>query len=204
MKDGIIFKEKHYCVIRNTLSEELLGFLTEYYANKSEVYNTKRKYNYVNRYNIDEGSVNDPQAIGSYSIYGDIPTDMILVKLKPLIEQNTGLKLNEQYSYLRVYKKESVLKKHVDRDSCEISATLNIGCDKIWPIYLEVEGKTVEVKLGVGDMLIYKGAMLKHWREKFEGEACIQTFLHYNNINTRSVKYDHRPHLGLPSWFKGK
>ena len=83
MKDGIIFKERHYCIIRNTLSEELLGFLTEYYANKSEVYSTKRKYNYVNRYNIDEGSVNDPQALGSYSIYGDIPTDMILVKLKP-------------------------------------------------------------------------------------------------------------------------
>ena len=204
MKDGIIFKERHYCIIRNTLSEELLGFLTEYYANKSEVYNTKRKDNYVNRYNIDEGSVNDPQALGSYSIYGDIPTDMILVKLKPLIEQHTGLKLNEQYSYLRVYKKGSVLEEHTDRDSCEISATLNIGCDKIWPIYLEVESKTVEVKLGVGDMLLYKGAMLKHWREEFKGEACIQTFLHYNNVNTTSSKYDHRPHLGLPAWFKGQ
>ena len=204
MKDGIIFKERHYCIIRNTLSEELLGFLTEYYANKSEVYNTNRKYNYVNRYNIDEGSVNDPQALGSYSIYGDIPTDMILVKLKPLIEQHTGLKLNEQYSYLRVYKKGSVLEEHTDRDSCEISATLNIGCDKIWPIYLEVESKTVEVKLGVGDMLLYKGAMLKHWREEFKGEACIQTFLHYNNVNTTSSKYDHRPHLGLPAWFKGQ
>ena len=55
MKDGTTFKERHYCIIRNTLSEELLSFLTEYYANKSEVYNTKRKYNYVNRYNIDEG-----------------------------------------------------------------------------------------------------------------------------------------------------
>ena len=65
MQDGTTFKEKGFCIIRKTLSEELLSFLTEYYANKSEVYNTKRKYNYVNRYNIDEGSVNDPQALGS-------------------------------------------------------------------------------------------------------------------------------------------
>tara|TARA_R110001592_G_scaffold311470_1_gene586318 strand:+ start:2014 stop:2625 length:612 start_codon:yes stop_codon:yes gene_type:complete len=203
MKDGITFKDNYYCVIKNTLSKEITSFLTEYYSNKAAVYKTMRHYNYVNKYNQDEGTFIDPQAIGCYSKYGDIPTDMILVKLKPLIEQNTGLKLNEQYSYLRVYKKESVLEKHKDRESCEISATLNIGCDKIWPIYLEVNNKQVEVNLGVGDLLVYKGSMLNHWREKFTGETCIQTFLHYNDVNTRSVKYDHRPHLGLPSWFKG-
>jgi len=204
MKDGITFKDKHYCIVKNTLSKELANFLTEYYANKAEIYNTWRKYNYVNRYNQHAGTLNDPQAIGCYSQYGDIPTEMILVKLKPLIEKTTGLKLNEQYSYLRVYKKGAVLEKHIDRDSCEISATLNIGCDKIWPIYLEIDNKPVEVKLGVGELLIYKGAFLEHWRERFEGETCIQTFLHYNDVNTRSVKYDHRPHLGLSSWFRGK
>ena len=103
-----------------------------------------------------------------------------------------------------MYKKGAVLEKHIDRDSCEISATLNIGCDKIWPIYLEVDNKPVEVKLGVGDLLIYKGAFLEHWRERFEGETCIQTFLHYNDVRTTKVKYDQRPHLGLSSWFKGK
>tara|TARA_R100001369_G_scaffold84650_1_gene117647 strand:+ start:2857 stop:3471 length:615 start_codon:yes stop_codon:yes gene_type:complete len=204
MKDGIVFKDRHYCVIRNTLSKELLGFLTEYFSNKAEIYKTKRKYNFVNRYNLNEGTLNDPQAPGSYSIFGDIAGDMLLVKLKSLVEEKTNLKLIEQYSYTRAYKKETVLEKHTDRDSCEISVTLNIGCDKIWPIYLEVEKKQIEIKLGVGDLLIYKGSILPHWREKFEGETCIQTFLHYNNVNTTDVKFDHRPHLGLPHWFRGK
>ncbi len=123
MKDGTTFKEKGFCVIRKTLSRELLSFLTEYYSNKAQVYRTKLKYNFVNRYDESEGTLNDEQTPNSYSIYGDISTDMILVKLKPLIENNTDLKLQEQYSYMRVYKKGDILEKHTDRFSCEISAT---------------------------------------------------------------------------------
>jgi hypothetical protein len=53
-------------------------------------------------------------------------------------------------------------------------------------------------------MLIYKGMELEHWREPFEGEDCIQVFLHYNKISKEAElnKFDKRPHLGLPSWFK--
>ena len=204
MQDGTTFKEKGFCIIRKTLSEELLSFLTEYYCNKAEVYKTKLRYNFVNRYDESEGTLNDEQTLNSYSIYGDISTDMILVKLKPLIEKYTGLKLQEQYSYMRVYKKGDVLEKHTDRFSCEISATLNLGCDKIWPFYLERENKPHEILLGAGDLLIYRGDKYSHWRNKFEGEACIQTFLHYNNIESTKQKYDSRPHLGLPHWFKGR
>ena len=86
MQDGTTFKEKGFCIIRKTLSEELLSFLTEYYCNKAEVYKTKLRYNFVNRYDESEGTLNDEQTPNSYSIYGDVSTDMILVKLKPLIE----------------------------------------------------------------------------------------------------------------------
>ena len=204
MMDGITFKNNNYYVVRKTLSEELLSFLTEYYANKSQIYKTMRSYNYVNRYNSEFGTLNDPQAMGSYSIYGDIQTDMILVKLKRLMEKVTNLKLHEQYSYLRVYKNDAVLEKHIDREECEISATLNLGGDKNWPIFLENKNQTIKVNLNPGDLLVYKGNLLNHWREKFEGEICVQTFLHYNDVNKTNQKYDRRPHLGLPEWFRGK
>ena len=56
-------------------------------------------------------------------------------------------------------------------------------------------------------MLIYKGSALEHWREPFEGNDCVQIFLHYSNIKTKKAKedlYDGRPCLGLPSWFNKK
>ena len=59
-------------------------------------------------------------------------------KLKPTIEKHINLKLNE-ILYARVYKGD-VLKRHIDRFSCEISTTLNLGGNP-WPIYLEPSGK---------------------------------------------------------------
>jgi hypothetical protein len=53
-------------------------------------------------------------------------------------------------------------------------------------------------------MLIYKGMELEHWREAFDGEDCAQVFLHYNKVSkeTEKNKFDKRPHLGLPDFFK--
>ena len=71
------------------------------------------------------------------------------------------------------------------------------------------EGKEGEEGLRVlldhGDMLIYRGEY-EHWREPFEGENCGQVYLHYNDTSKEEAeenKYDERPFLGLPPWFKG-
>jgi len=54
-------------------------------------------------------------------------------------------------------------------------------------------------------MLIYKGDKLEHWREKFNEPTCVQVFLHYNSQTpgAEDNRFDGRPHLGLPLWFKG-
>ena len=132
------------------------------------------------------------------------------------MEKKTKLKLSPNYSYARIYKKGDVLKRHKDRFSCEISTTLNLGGDP-WPIYLEPKknvgvpdgkkitvssrNKGVTVNLKPGDMLIYRGCELEHWREEFIGENCAQVFLHYNNLSNKKAKnnlFDGRIHLGLP------
>ena len=56
-------------------------------------------------------------------------------------------------------------------------------------------------------MLIYKGNILEHWRDKLEGKECAQIFLHYNNKKTKGANkniFDTRPHLGLPGFFREK
>ena len=132
----------------------------------------------------------------------------------------TGLKLYPAYTYARIYKKGDELKRHKDRFSCEISTTMNLGGDD-WPIYLSPnenvgipdwkkittasKAKGVKIDLEPGDMLVYRGMELEHWREKFKGKECVQVFLHYNNRKTPGAKdnmFDKRPHLGLPEWFK--
>ena len=61
----------------------------------------------------------------------------------------------------------------------------------------------MRVDLKVGDMLIYSGCELEHWRETFQGNVCSQVFLHYNHANgpfaTANI-FDKRPMLGLPDY----
>ena len=57
-----------------------------------------------------------------------------------------------------------------------------------------------------GDMLIYSGCDLEHWREEFKGKDCGQVFLHYNRAKSKTAKenyLDKRHILGAPAWFKG-
>jgi hypothetical protein len=63
----------------------------------------------------------------------------------------------------------------------------------------------IEVNLNPGDMLVYKGNILEHWRNAFKGKDCGQVFLHYNNAATNGSeknKFDGRSMLGLLSNFK--
>jgi len=163
----------------------------------------------------------DQQVPGSYSIYADHVMETLLMKMLPIMKERTGLDLIPTYSYARVYEKGAILKRHKDRPSCEISTTLNLGGD-LWPIYIDPTGSDnvideyknihkpnapvgVKVTLKPGDMLIYSGCELEHWREPFEGEECAQVFLHYNNKETSGSEkniFDNRPHIGLPSYFK--
>ena len=66
---------------------------------------------------------------------------------------------------------------------------------------LDVLSDDIEIKLNPGDMLVYKGCDIEHWRDRFKGENCAQVFLHYNDIDgpfETQNKFDKRPLLGIP------
>jgi len=204
------FKKNKYTIIRNAITKDLATFVANYFLLKKQVFDTCTKHRYISPYENMFGfyETKDEQVENTYSAYSDIAMETLLLKCQPEMEKVTGLKLYPAYSYARAYKKGDSLKRHTDRFSCEISTTMNLGGDP-WPIYLEPSGqknkKGVKVNLEPGDMLVYRGCDLEHWREKFKGKECVQVFLHYNNQKTKgSLKnmFDQRPHLGLPSWFK--
>ena len=205
-----MFKKKKYTVIRQAISKDLATFIANYFLMQKQVYDTCKASRYFSPFETILGhyEAKDEQIPNTYCAYGNIAMETLMLKCQPEMEKATGLKLYPAYTYARIYKKGDELKRHKDRFSCEISTTMNLGGDN-WPIYLEPSGevgkKGVRVDLKPGDMLVYSGCELEHWREKFEGKECVQVFLHYNNRKTPGAKknmFNRRPHLGLPSWFK--
>ena len=199
-----------YIVIKKVIDKDLSNFCYNYLRVKKQVYDTCIKNRYISPFEevLGKYETDEQQVANTYSTYGDIAMDTLMLKIQPIMEQKTKLKLTPAYTYARVYKKGDILKRHKDRFSCEISTTLNLGGDN-WPIYVEPSGKEnkkgVKVNLKPGDMLIYLGCELEHWREPFEGDECVQVFLHYNNVKTKGAQenmFDGRMHIGLPGWFK--
>jgi hypothetical protein len=124
------------------------------------------------------------------------------------------IELVETYSYTRTYDRGAYLKSHTDRPSCEISATICLDYKsddntpwKIWvqndrnyiddavhdqPSLFEISQKPVigkregcvAVSLEVGDVLLYQGPNIPHWRDTFLGDYSSHMFLHFINANS--------------------
>ena len=204
-----MFKKDKYKVLRGAISKELASFVYSYFLKKRQVARFLFDQKYISPFTDYWGIWNDDQVPNSYSHYSDTLMETLLEALRAKMEKETGYKLNETYSYARIYKTGDVLHRHKDRYSCEVSTTLHLGGDQ-WPIYLDPTGKKgqagIKVELESGDMLIYSGCDLEHWREEFKGKDCGQVFLHYNDAKKKTAKenkFDGRPFLGLPAWFKG-
>ena len=188
-----------YQVIKGAVNYELANFIFNYFLLKRDAV----KYMYDNNIIYNNGMFGtwtDKQIPNTYTCYGDFAMETLMVKMLPIMKKHTGLDLCPTYSYARAYKKGDTLHRHKDRPSCEISTTLNLGGDP-WPIFIE----GTKVLLEVGDMLVYNGCELEHWREPFDGNICGQVFLHYNHVNgpfAEKNKFDGRPMLGLPAFVK--
>ena len=200
-----LFKKHKYLVIRNAISFELANFAFKYFLMKRDATKWMHDNNYVSEFTPGFGTWKDEQIPNTFSCYGDTFMETLMMKVLPVMEKHTALKLLPTYSYTRAYKKGDELKRHKDRPSCQISTTLHLGGNE-WPIYIDPTGGDNvptgnRVDLKIGDMLVYSGCELEHWREPFKGNVCVQTFLHYNDSNGRFGKeniFDKRPMLGVP------
>ena len=120
------FKKNKYTIIRKAISKDLSLFTYNYFLIRKQVYDTCRQANYFSPFETMFGyyESENQQVPNTYSIYADVAGETLLLKLQPIMEKVTKMKLIPNYSYARVYKKGDELKRHTDRDSCEISTTL--------------------------------------------------------------------------------
>jgi|TARA_R110002012_G_scaffold155395_1_gene316250 hypothetical protein len=215
------FIKNKYQVIKEVISKDVAKVGYNYLRMREAAERKLQEYHITTDWH---GFFNDPQVPGAYSIYGDYLMETLLIETLPFIEKKTSTQLVPTYAYTRLYKTGNILERHKDRFSCEISSTMNLGGDD-WPIFIspkkniglpESQGgrrgitmasnaKGIKVILRPGDMLLYRGVELEHWREPFKGKECGQVFFHYNDKKgpyKTSNLYDNRTMLGLPSRFR--
>lgn len=126
------------------------------------------------------------------------------------LKRHIDLDLGITYAYSRKYERGAYLGSHLDRPSCEISATLCLDYKSDdgspWPIwlrndknYITEEAETVknesqdysqrerkkngckQLLLEPGDVLLYQGPNIPHWRDYFLGEYSYHIFVHFYN-----------------------
>jgi hypothetical protein len=129
------FKKQKYIVIRKAIKKDLANFIYHYLNLKRNVCSYLQTKKLISPFDESYGTFNDKQIPNTFSCYSDLAMETLLFGLKNKIEKATKYKLIETYSYTRIYKKGDALERHKDRKSCDISATLCLGGDKVWPIF---------------------------------------------------------------------
>ncbi|MBF2053538.1 MAG: hypothetical protein IGS03_08750 [Candidatus Sericytochromatia bacterium] len=88
----------------------------------------------------------------------------------PVIARLTDLDLKPSYCYLAVYHSGAALARHTDREQCAWNLSLVLDmqpareAQQAWPIYLETAAGVQEVRLEMGDGILYRGDRYPHWR----------------------------------------
>jgi len=169
------FDENGYLVIKNLWDPKELY---------SPVPPEKGQYNYYDK-NPEHFSLMpvEKQVEGSTSRYWHPQYRAIHSGIRRKLEKEIGRKLFNTYYYDRFYYPGQELKKHADRDACEISVTVHCstnleGKDADWPIWIKtpdtytdktkteiiIPGENRSVILHAGDGMVYKGCERPHWR----------------------------------------
>lgn len=126
-------------------------------------------------------------------------------ELKPIHEAWAGVELIANNAYgLRVYRNQSNLQMHIDESSTHvISSILHVGHDREgdpWPLVIEdINGKTNEVVLETGDMLLYESSKCFHGRPKrFNGNWYSSLFTHYYPVDWDAERINLDAHYWVP------
>lgn len=184
------FEETGYVLVSDLIDSQTLLVLSKYYE-----------------YKIRRGEIKSEKTDSlnstSYNYYSDPFGEVLLDVLKSKIEEASGKELLPTYSFFRVYQEKEQLIPHVDRESCEISVSINIaheGKNKLWMQYQSNDASGF--LLPAGSAVVYKGCEAVHWRNPLkENDLVVQLMLHYVDKNGPNAHFvlDQRNQIGEPS-----
>ncbi len=207
--------KNRYVVLRDFLPQEMIDMAMDMWRSCEEtgikfIDTEKKDITYKNPLSSigkSDGGYCTPWGVGLHGY--------IHKKLKDYID----LDLRETYSYTRKYVRGAYLGTHTDRPACEISATLCLDYltddNTPWPIWvrndknyagvdpeivkaesqdipqrLRKDNHCYSVSLEPGDILLYQGPNIPHWRDYLLGEYSYHLFVHFFNADSKMNEMD--------------
>ena len=186
---------KGYCQVNNILHSQL----KEYLQIGSHLLEEQSHIETQN-----ENSLIYIDSIPNKTYYSPSFGDILLAYFTKIYSEISGKNLVPSYSFFRKYFQGNDLKKHIDRPSCQYSATIQINSsvDESWDFFItDKQNQKVECKTKVGDIIFYKGEEVEHWRETLKYEHSSHFFLHWvdkDNPNYKPYHFDGRKSLSSP------
>ena len=225
----IDFENDGYFVVRRFFDDTTIQLMQTYWDLKWRLINfcDEEKYNVV--HSVKQGdtlTVLDGDVGYSYNFYSDHLMESIELCYGQKVCDILKANLSPTYTFTRIYEKGSPLIPHLDRPSCEISATcpITISDDRPsticvsnfkWnevtekPVKFSIEqikkkGDYNEINLYPGDLMFYRGCERYHWRDPIESDYLIQFFMHFVEADGqyKDFVFDKRPFLGFPDKYK--
>jgi len=202
-------KENKYLVVKNAISKDVCKILAKEFKlleNMAHELKLPRGFGTDDPMPAtDTFPYNDGLIENSFAWYSPLCFEALSeVILKAEVEKAVGEEVYPTYSYARIYYNGASMACHTDRAASDVVVTCCISVDDAsapWPIgFLDRDKNPILVEQEPGDIVIYKGNEIEHWRETYSGTEQIQCFLSYvlKSGPKAGLRYDTRPALGLP------
>lgn len=131
---------------------------------------------------IDGDLVFDNQVVGRRSKHNAELFRAVHSQIAALIQSVTDEAIKPSYCYLSVYPQGSVLVKHTDRSQCKWNASIAFArTADLWPIYVEVPSGVREIRAELGEVVVYRGTDIPHWRDPLPAGTATVCFFHFVN-----------------------
>jgi hypothetical protein len=199
------FNEQGYQMVDNAISKETAKLLSlEFNMHRDNVYLANNISLDVIGFNNHYSTASNVSVEKSFSWAGFYGFESLLKMMLWKVENIVGKTLYPTYSYSRIYYTGATMAPHIDRPSCEYSATMTLEVEEgkePWEIWIRnLKGEASAITIPVGSMVVYRGDRLEHWRDTYTGNKQIQVFLHYVDANGKYAdhKFDGREMLGRP------
>jgi hypothetical protein len=117
------------------------------------------------------------------SIYDEETARFVQQQITPLVNRITPAPVRPSHCQVSVYQPGAFLRRHKDQPQYVWNLSLVLDAEpeleeaRAWPICVEVEGQAREVRLEIGDAVLYRGSEFMHWRDVLpEGQSVTLLF----------------------------
>jgi len=127
------------------------------------------------------------------SVYDEETARFVQHQINALVNRITPAPVRPSHSQVSVYQPGAFLRRHKDQPqyvwnlSLVLDAAPELEEASAWPICVEVEGQTREVRLEIGDAVLYRGAEFTHWRDVLpDGQSVTLLFCFFSPADAQT------------------